>query len=406
VEAAAASFMPVDQPQRVCSIEVVPGQHKTIIFMTRNSSCPSINAGHRPIWFSWQFLLSALLSCAPQSRLSATSPAYTVTDISQYFSGATTFVGGLNNLGQVAGWYASQNGSQAFLYSGGGVTPLASPDGNGSYGTAINNQGQVVGNFYVGSHSADTHAFFYSGGQMRDLGTLGGANSFANAVNDAGHVVGIAAGTSGGPQGFFYAGGAMQDLGGIFAYGINNHDQIVGSTSAGEAVLFDHGVVTQLGSLGAQGGNANGINDHGQITGASPTGTGIGGAFLYSSGHMISLGTTSSDLPLSLAFGLNNFGDVVGEVYNNSTDIYHAFVYHSGQMLDLNDLIPSGGLFTLTDAQAINDQGQIVVNGNDGGQNRAFLLTPVPEPASMLLSVFAPACLHYSLRGRHTKSRK
>jgi hypothetical protein len=45
-------------------------------------------------------------------------------------------------------------------------------------------------------------------------------------------------------------------------------------------------------------------------------------------------------------------------------------------MTDLNSLIPPG--VTLSDARAINDQGQIAANGQDTttGQIRAYLLTP------------------------------
>ena len=43
----------------------------------------------------------------------------------------------------------------------------------------------------------------------------------------------------------------------------------------------------------------------------------------------------------------------------------------------LNNLIPPGSRFTLDNATAINDNGQIVANGtNSTGQEHAFLLTP------------------------------
>jgi len=52
----------------------------------------------------------------------------------------------------------------------------------------------------------------------------------------------------------------------------------------------------------------------------------------------------------------------------------------------LNNLISPDSGWTLKDATAINDNGQIVGYGDDGsGQARAFLLTPVPEPATLLL---------------------
>ena len=62
----------------------------------------------------------------------------------------------------------------------------------------------------------------------------------------------------------------------------------------------------------------------------------------------------------------------------------HAFLYSNGTMTDLNALIPSG--WTLEQANAINDAGQIVGYGyNPQGQQDAFLLTPVPEPSTLIL---------------------
>ena len=49
-----------------------------------------------------------------------------------------------------------------------------------------------------------------------------------------------------------------------------------------------------------------------------------------------------------------------------------------GVMSDLNALIPAGSGWTLENANAINDAGQIVGSGLRGGKLRAFLLTPNP----------------------------
>jgi probable HAF family extracellular repeat protein len=148
-------------------------------------------------------------------------------------------------------------------------------------------------------------------------------------------------------------------------------------------VLYSRGKFTDLGSLGGQGAVANAINELGQIVGNSPTGTGRGGAFLFSKGKMIDLGTTSDALPLSIAFGINNNGSVVGEVYSaGQAGIYHAFLYHDGDMIDLNTLISDGPGLTLETALAINDSGEIIANGNYGdGRNHAFLLKPIRRPA-------------------------
>ena len=58
-------------------------------------------------------------------------------------------------------------------------------------------------------------------------------------------------------------------------------------------------------------------------------------------------------------------------------------------MLDLNTLIAPGSGWILTEARDINDRGQIVGYGQTTQGTRAFLLTPVPEPATNLMAVLA-----------------
>ena len=54
-------------------------------------------------------------------------------------------------------------------------------------------------------------------------------------------------------------------------------------------------------------------------------------------------------------------------------------------MVDLNSLIDSISGWELEQAIGINDAGQITGFGWIGGQRHAFLLTPVPEPATFAL---------------------
>jgi probable HAF family extracellular repeat protein len=101
---------------------------------------------------------------------------------------------------------------------------------------------------------------------------------------------------------------------------------------------------------------------------------------------MTDLGTLGG--PYSLAYDINDSRQIVGEAYL-SEDVDHAFVYADGIMTDLNTLTPGSG-WTLTQARAINDLGQIVgYRINPSGQEHAFLLTPIPEPAGLSLLVLA-----------------
>ena len=95
-----------------------------------------------------------------------------------------------------------------------------------------------------------------------------------------------------------------------------------------------------------------------------------------------SFGGTTSE-----AAGINDLGIVVGgsELPGNSADA--AFVYYgSGQIENLNNLVdPSLGWY-LAGADSVNNSSQIVVEGYQAGKpDHALLLTPLPEPSSLLL---------------------
>jgi uncharacterized membrane protein len=79
----------------------------------------------------------------------------------------------------------------------------------------------------------------------------------------------------------------------------------------------------------------------------------------------------------SIAFGVNDSEVVVGygNIANNAA---HAMIWTSSHgMRDLNSLIPASSGWTLINANAVNNVGQITGYGTHKGHNRAFLLTPV-----------------------------
>jgi hypothetical protein len=65
--------------------------------------------------------------------------------------------------------------------------------------------------------------------------------------------------------------------------------------------------------------------------------------------------------------------------YDHAHDFFNdAFIYQNGTFQDLNNLIPAGSGWELTDAVAVNDNGQILVDATSttSGQDHALLLTP------------------------------
>jgi probable HAF family extracellular repeat protein len=300
------------------------------------------------------------------ARVSA-DVAYTVTDLGpgQAY--------GINNAGQVVG----QGAGGAFLYSNGTTTYLAA--GNDSCAYGINNLGQVVGQA-MPSGGGPLYGFLYSNGKMTNFGT-----GNATGINDSGQAVGYSY-TYG--YGFIFSNGNITNLGSVNPIGINNAGQIIGFNNDGSAFLNSNGTITNLGS-----NRPYGINNSGQVVGYCSLN---GNAFLYSNGE-------TSYLGLGTATAINKVGLIVGYFdggYSPGTD---AFIYSNGVMTDLNSLIDPASGWTLVEALGINDEGDIVGGGfSPAGGYDAFILEPVPEPAS--ISLLGIGLIAIILRGRNRYS--
>jgi probable HAF family extracellular repeat protein len=80
----------------------------------------------------------------------------------------------------------------------------------------------------------------------------------------------------------------------------------------------------------------------------------------------------------SNAGSINNKGDVVGRA-QTSASVNHGYIDRHGRMIDLNSQIPAGSGFVITDAEDINDRGQIAAIGyatSAPSVHLALLLTP------------------------------
>ena len=247
------------------------------------------------------------------------------------------------------------SGTTVTLVSVGTCTIQATQAGNANYAAAapVNQSFQVT-----------------QSGQnfITDLGTLGGTYGYANAINNAGQVVGASYTTGNAAQhAFLYSGGVMTDLGTLGgttsqAFGINAGGQIVGNANVpgglSHAFLYSGGVMTDLSTpagLTTSDSLASGINDAGEIVGngfSAETGAAVG--FLYSGG------TTPTYLPTfggisSNPSAINNAGQVVGDSELTGNSEQDPFLYSGGAITDLGTLGGSGG-----SALAINASGQVV----------------------------------------------
>lgn len=165
-----------------------------------------------------------------------TSPSGVMTDLGT-LGGQQSQGLGINDSGQVTGASETANGgsfnNRAFVTnSQGQMVDLGA--GDGSYGAAINNLGQITGSFLV---NGIQHVFVTdSQGQIIDLGTLGSSSPFSGGsdINNLGQVVGVSDGKA-----FVTDNGVMKDLNTLLfpeitgwqlfsATGINDRGQIVG----------------------------------------------------------------------------------------------------------------------------------------------------------------------------------
>ncbi|HEX8072873.1 MAG TPA: Ig-like domain-containing protein [Pyrinomonadaceae bacterium] len=181
----------------------------------------------------------------------------------------------------------SSTNTRAFIWdAASGISDLGL--GTGSKALGINNAGTVTG---AAPFTGGIHAFVRpANGGARDIGTIAGPASVGNFINDNGHVAGSSTSNNfDNRQHAFLWDGTMHDLGSLgpndvlsdrsFAYGINIHDEVVGSTyrpyngGALFQIAFVHrdGQMFDLETLVDESGadyrlySANAINDAGQI---------------------------------------------------------------------------------------------------------------------------------------------
>jgi probable HAF family extracellular repeat protein len=323
--------------------------------------------------------------------------SYTITDLGS-LGGTVSIPLSLNNHGEVVGWSATANHGpgHAFLFRKGTMTDLGTLGGPISEAMSINDRGDIVGAARVAPGSTRVDAFLDHRGHLTDLGPQ--SPSFVMAGDVSINAGGTISGLSGaGFDAWILRRGAYIDVGSLAGWGsiardINDKGQVVGAStttvhaaanpSSPPVVTFhaffdNQGAMNDLGTLGGTNSEANFINDRGEIVGYSDTADGAIHAFLDRWGKMIDLGTLGGRN--SNAGAINNEGDVVGTAQTGAS-VSHGYIDRHGRMIDLNSLIPADSGIVITNAQDINDRGEIAAEGyatSSPSVHLALLLEPM-----------------------------
>lgn len=309
--------------------------------------------------------------------------------------------------GEPAGWLLATDGTEAIERKD--LLPT---------GFAMSPGGRVVG---TSRETGDLEFFHWDGDRLVADGSaavpadLMPEGAEPTAINDQGEVVGIFTSdrlvgyrTS---HAFKYSNGTFSVVPGIdgrvdavYLTDINNRGEILGHSFGSRAgsepfLIRPDGTLDRLGlPTGIRDGYASEMNEAGQVVGvgnAQFVGP-MGHAQLYQDGRWYDLGAVDG-IASSLANGINGAGLVVGASFGSDGTVATLFV--DGKAIDLNTLIPPNTGWTLTNAFAINDAGQIVgegiVRASYGVWTHAFLLTPVetPEPSTLAVLLVGAAAL-------------
>jgi uncharacterized membrane protein len=394
----------------------------------------------RQISFSL-ILIAALGGCSPDTEVTqpgnplakvASDLVYQVDTLHPEAPGFSQGAG-ISNNGWVSGFTGTSDGTlQAAVWRNGAVTPLGTLGGLHSMvqWPGINNNGMIVGisrtdttdvrgetwscSAFLPGAGKTCLGFFWENDVMTSLPTLGGPNGFAAGVNARGQVVGWAENlvedsTCNAPQVYQFRAvlwepknGRKEELlpypgdrtsaatainAGGQVVGISGEcDVAVGRSSATRAVLWEHGTVDTIGTLGGPFWHTPmAINERGEVVGFSNppdgviSGTDSVRAFYWSRDTGTKdLGKLEGDR-FSQALGINSRGDVVGA---SCGAVCAAILWRGGELHKLQDLVSEAfpqDLWTLWSARDINDRGQITgrLIENATGRTLPYIATPV-----------------------------
>ncbi len=303
----------------------------------------------------------------------------------------------INDSGKVVGYYRTEDSDDfnGFLWEAGSMISLVDMHGNKLVPMDINNTGTIVGT--AGWYGQGNTSYPFQGNPINGFVNIAPDEAISGeslAINDKEQITGWY--RSDKIYYFLYNGfnGTTTPIDieiGSPIHAINNQNQIVGGlynpSEPIHAFVYntDTDVLVDLNNMvGIPEGESWDINDRKQVVGWMSEAYKPYHAFIYDPDTCYEdLGSLGYDF--SRAYAINESSQVVGVTKDPQTGSFDAFLWQDGVMVSLDSLLPSDSGWDLREAYDINSSGQIVGYGKYEGKPQAFLMTPVPEPASMLL---------------------
>ncbi|HEY2234485.1 MAG TPA: hypothetical protein VGK01_13510 [Candidatus Angelobacter sp.] len=122
------------------------------------------------------------------------------------FPNASTVANGVDNLGDIVGQFDRNGSGVGFLLHNGKLTIISFPGATGgTFPSSINNQGVVVGNYFIaGQSDGGTHGFMWKNGAFTNIDFPGAAVTFPVKITNNGDVVGTYIDSAGFQNGFSF----------------------------------------------------------------------------------------------------------------------------------------------------------------------------------------------------------
>jgi probable HAF family extracellular repeat protein len=164
-----------------------------------------------------------------------------------------TYLGGINNKGQISGYYSVSGSYNPFVYAHGIFTNLPNPPGNVYVIThGINDKGEIAG-----YNAGEGFVYGYGDGTYMPINFPSASETAAEGINNPGQVVGwYFVNNIGIPEhSFLYSHGVYTNIDdplavyGTFATGVNNKGQIVGyyiDNTGNHGFLFSRDTYTTI----------------------------------------------------------------------------------------------------------------------------------------------------------------